>query len=70
MVFQEPNPAVYREWELLGWYPRPLPFPLPFFLQALGCLGISDESVIEALLQVVSLGLHRVQERREQGIGV
>ena len=44
-----------------------LPFPLPLFLQALGCLGVRDKFVMDALCQVVSLGLHRVQERRTQG---
>uniref|UniRef100_A0A452UQ33 HEAT repeat containing 9 n=1 Tax=Ursus maritimus TaxID=29073 RepID=A0A452UQ33_URSMA len=44
-----------------------LPFLPPLFLQALGCLGISDKFVIEALQQVVSLGLHGTHERRIQG---
>uniref|UniRef100_A0A452FJ06 HEAT repeat containing 9 n=1 Tax=Capra hircus TaxID=9925 RepID=A0A452FJ06_CAPHI len=37
------------------------------FLQALGCLGVSDKFVLDALWQVVSLGLHGVQGRRTQG---
>uniref|UniRef100_A0A452QK44 HEAT repeat containing 9 n=1 Tax=Ursus americanus TaxID=9643 RepID=A0A452QK44_URSAM len=37
------------------------------FQWALGCLGISDKFVIEALQQVVSLGLHGTHERRIQG---
>lgn len=33
-------------------------FSSTLILQALGCLGVSDKFVIEALLKVVSLGLH------------
>ncbi|XP_025707142.1 protein HEATR9 isoform X5 [Callorhinus ursinus] len=36
--------------------------------QALGCLGVSDKFVIEALRQVVSLGLHGAHERRKRGL--
>lgn len=42
-------------------------FPPPLFLQALGSLGISDKFVMDALWQVVSLGLPGIQERRKQG---
>ena len=49
------------------WCPGSLPFPLPLFLQALGCLGVRDKFVMDALWQMVSLGLHGVQERRTQG---
>lgn len=38
------------------------------FLQALGCLGVRDKFIMEALWQVVSLGLHRDQERRKQSL--
>lgn len=61
---QTPFPEDGDSWQ---WCPRSLPFPLPLFLQALGCLGVNDKFIMEALWQVVSLGLHGVQERRKQG---
>lgn len=68
MVFQDKTPAVPRGCNSWGWCPSSLPFLPPLFLQALGCLGISDKFVIEALQQVVSLGLHGTHERRIQGL--
>lgn len=52
----------------LGWCSRALPFPPPLFLQALGCLGVSEQFVMEALWQVVSLGPHEAHERRKRGL--
>lgn len=68
VMFQEQSPAVSRRWQLVAVVSRLSSFSSLLFLQALGCLGVSDKFVLDALWQVVSLGLHGVQGRRTQGL--